>query len=270
MAKYSLQECTCHIFHFIERGWMNVQLCFAYLLFETINMSTPFFSIPSITQLNGAAIFWTSLVSLKRESSITNPKNAPGSSRANPNKNLPATLYIKFDFVSPQYGQLNGSLSNLPFTSNQLIQPPYRLSPALTRGHGDLHLNGQLLGGCWWPIHITCATNWEANKSSKVSWKTKVVSPHPCKIIFWLLIQRNSLRNCVKPLCKSCEKLKPPVFLSEKRTTAINRMATWSIFNREKLWIHCLNTSHQPREIWRILLQTFSNSESYQTWALGQ
>ena len=74
MAKYSLQECKCHICHFIERGWMNVQLFFAYLLFETINMSAPFFSIPSITQLNGADIFWTSLVSLKRITVYNQPK----------------------------------------------------------------------------------------------------------------------------------------------------------------------------------------------------
>ena len=134
---------------------MNVQLCFAYLLFETINMSTPFL-FHSFYRSTKRGKYFLNKFGESQKGIIyvyDQPKEYTKFFKGKSKQNLPATLYIKFDFVSPQYGQLNGSLSNLPFTSNQLIQPPYRLSPALTRGHGDLHLNGQLLGGCWWPTH---------------------------------------------------------------------------------------------------------------------
>lgn len=70
--------------------------------------------------------FLKKLVSLKRESSITNPKNAPSFSRANPNKNLPATLYIKFDFVSPQ--------------DWQWILDPYQIFPSLLTSSSSPHI----------------------------------------------------------------------------------------------------------------------------------
>ena len=157
---------------------MNVQLCFAYLLFETINMSTPFL-FHSFYRSTKRGKYFLNKFGESQKGIIyvyDQPKEYTKFFKGKSKQNLPATLYIKFDFVSPQYGQLNGSLSNLPFTSNQLIQPPYRLSPALTRGHGDLHLNGQLLGGCWWPIHITCATKWEAKKILQNVMKNKVKS----------------------------------------------------------------------------------------------
>lgn len=233
----------------------------------------PFFSIPSIAQLNGANIFWTSLVSLKRITVYNQPKECTKFFKGKSKQKSTNTLHQVW-FCLPSIWAVKW----IPIKSSLHFLPAH---PAPILPLSSSYKRSRRLASQWsiaWRVLVAYTHNLRNKMGGKKyppkcheKQSEKLFHPTPAKlIIFWLLIQRNSLRNCVKPLCKSCEKLKPPVFLSEKRTTAINRMATWSIFNREKLWIHCLNTSRQPREIWRILLQTFSNSESYQTWALGQ
>ena len=83
---------------------------------------------------------------------------------------------------------------------------PYQIFPSLLTSSplSSSYKRSRRLASQWsiaWRVLVAYTHNLRNEMGGKIpqnAKKNKVVSTHPCKIIFWLLIQRNSLvRNCI-------------------------------------------------------------------------